>query len=469
MVTTQLGEILLSRKLISQAQLTSALRRKNEFGGRLASACLGLGYLDEKSLASILAQQLGVPFVVLGQSKIRLALVQNFPLEKARSLRALPVYRDEDKLIVAMADPTHKLYLDEIRFITGSRVSEHGALIGPLQETIEASHLLLENQGSQFYTGKKLASSKIQKPMDYIEVVFGQETSSTNKHNFINSVKKILGSSLTNNWATQTVTKQPTIATAHKKTVLVVDDDDSLRAMLVTYLQKSGFHTTESADGRKALEMLLYNLPDAIVLDAMLPGVHGFEICRRVKRAQATKHIPVIMVSAIYRGGNYNEQVRLYYGANAYIEKPLKLSFLKQVIDNCLKVSSPPSSPIDISKQVPALLSQAVAAYRGQNLNRAIAHFQQAIEIAPFFASIHHKLALVFLELGQMIRGISQLEQAVELEPSFLHLLHLAKAYEQTGFVNKAIETYSRSIKACNQSSKAKQIQLYVTRLQKIK
>ena len=118
--------------------------------------------------------------------------------------------------------------------------------------------------------------------------------------------------------------------------VLVVDDEEGIRHMLTAYFTKSGYEVIEAADGQAAMTHMKASLPSAVILDAMLPGVHGFDICRRIKQAQATRHIPVIMISAVYRGWRYADDVRSQYGADGFMEKPLRLDELKHVMEQAM-------------------------------------------------------------------------------------------------------------------------------------
>ena len=76
--------------------------------------------------------------------------------------------------------------------------------------------------------------------------------------------------------------------------------------------------------------------PDLIVLDAMLPEVHGFEIARRIKGSQRYGQLPIIMVSAVYRGWRYAEDLKQSFSVDHYIEKPFRISEILNAVDDCL-------------------------------------------------------------------------------------------------------------------------------------
>ncbi|HVL55342.1 MAG TPA: response regulator [Burkholderiaceae bacterium] len=99
--------------------------------------------------------------------------------------------------------------------------------------------------------------------------------------------------------------------------ILIVDDDAETRRLLQTYLEKQGYRATSVADGRALHKALEIARPDLIVLDLMLPGEDGFEICRNLR---ARSNLPVIMLTA--RGEETDRIVGLEMGADDYLAKP---------------------------------------------------------------------------------------------------------------------------------------------------
>ena len=83
-------------------------------------------------------------------------------------------------------------------------------------------------------------------------------------------------------------------------TILLADDDEVGRYVIATMLRRSGFTVTEVADGLSAVSAALAAPPDLAVLDVKMPGLDGFEACRRIKSHDDTKHIPVLMLSATF-------------------------------------------------------------------------------------------------------------------------------------------------------------------------
>src|SRR5256885_15578925 len=95
--------------------------------------------------------------------------------------------------------------------------------------------------------------------------------------------------------------------------------------MLDRTLKSAGYVVDLARDGREAEQKLSSERYDLVVLDAMLPHVHGFEICARLKASARTRTTPVILVSAVYRGWRYAHDARETFGANEYIEKPFHI------------------------------------------------------------------------------------------------------------------------------------------------
>jgi CheY-like chemotaxis protein len=399
-----------------------------------------------------------VPFVVLSQSAIPLSVLQALSHADARRLSALPVYRDAGSLVVAMSDPQDAHRMDQVRFLTGGSAVEHGALAGPLQVSIEKAYLQDAQRTQAFLLGEDLDPSRSLGALGHLEIVTGEDLSD-DALLLVQDTDEFVAPD------TDAKMRQLSERPQQQTIVLVVDDDDTLRTMLVDFLNKSGYQAWQAADGRDAVELLHKGLPDAVLLDAMLPSVHGFDICRRFKNAEITRHIPVIVISAVYKGEEYKDRVRLLYGANAFIEKPLKLKHLKEVLDNCLATRPEGPSYQQLSGEIGSLLQKATAAERAGDLQAAAGYLYQTVEIAPFFPVIQHRLAHLYAQIGENYRAIAQLEQAAELEPSYPILYRLARLYEKTGFSRKARQVWGRCLLTCRDPLDAGKISEHIKKL----
>ena len=102
--------------------------------------------------------------------------------------------------------------------------------------------------------------------------------------------------------------------------ILLVEDEAPIRQMLIFALQQQGFEVLEAENTQVAAEMLADNPVDLMILDWMLPGISGVELCRRIKKDNATKNIPIIMLTA--RAEEDDKIQGLNAGADDYLTKP---------------------------------------------------------------------------------------------------------------------------------------------------
>jgi DNA-binding response OmpR family regulator len=116
-------------------------------------------------------------------------------------------------------------------------------------------------------------------------------------------------------------------------TVLVVDDDDTVAAVVVGYLERAGHKASQLGDGASALRAVDAEPPDLIVLDLMLPEIDGLEVCRRVRANHPD--LPVIMLTAL--GSETDRVVGLERGADDYVTKPFSPRELVLRVDSVLR------------------------------------------------------------------------------------------------------------------------------------
>ena len=102
--------------------------------------------------------------------------------------------------------------------------------------------------------------------------------------------------------------------------ILVVDDETVLLETIVYNLEQSGYQVVTASDGLSALDIANREFPDLIVLDIMLPGIDGLEVCRRLRREDRTATTPIIMLTA--KGDEIDKVVGLEVGADDYVTKP---------------------------------------------------------------------------------------------------------------------------------------------------
>jgi DNA-binding response OmpR family regulator len=119
-------------------------------------------------------------------------------------------------------------------------------------------------------------------------------------------------------------------------TVLVVDDEPIVRDVVVRYLEREGFKTLEAGDGNVARQLIQRHSPSLVVLDVMLPGTGGLELCRWIRRES---DLPVIMLTA--RGEEADRIVGLELGADDYVTKPFSPRELAVRVRTVLRRAQP--------------------------------------------------------------------------------------------------------------------------------
>ena len=118
------------------------------------------------------------------------------------------------------------------------------------------------------------------------------------------------------------------------KVILIIDDQDDLRFILIFDLKKEGFKVIQAKNGEEGIESARLNRPDLILLDRKMQGIDGVETCRRLKADEATKSIPVLMLSGKAQKDELEEALR--EGASGYIVKPFKFEELLKKISETI-------------------------------------------------------------------------------------------------------------------------------------
>jgi len=118
------------------------------------------------------------------------------------------------------------------------------------------------------------------------------------------------------------------------KRILIADDDDNIRELVRVTLEDEGFEMEEAADGNEAVAKAKQFRPDLVVLDIMMPGKVGYQVCEELKKDPATKDVYVLFLSA--RGKPVSEQTGKMYGGDAFMIKPFDPKELREKIKAAL-------------------------------------------------------------------------------------------------------------------------------------
>ena len=478
-----LGRILLQRKLITQNDLDQALGAKDQGGKPLASRLIEQGVLTELDAVRALSEQHGVPGVDLSQVAIDVEHLL-LPREVAEAHKLLPVLVKEDTLFVAMADPGDKKAIDELEFVTGKKVYPYVALAGPLLKTITAAYDA-KGSGERFYLAPKVpretlvrlgltsgdagnaAASRPPPP-----IIDAQTARSAEQVEVTTDQFGQIGADLSS--VTQLpVELQEQLAAAKDEAkehagslVLVVDDEAEIRKLLRRLLEGRGLRVIEADRGLLALRMVKEHVPNLIILDAMLPELHGFDIARRIKGSQMYGSIPIVMISAVYRGWRIAQDLKESYGIEEYVEKPFRLADVLAAVQRALAKGGgvQEAAPEAASPgEAETALAQGIEAYQAGRIEEAITHLKRGVGIDPLAFRLRFHLGLLYGKSGNMYEGIQELEKAVELNPkSFPALKNLAVLYEKAGFRNKAVEAWERSTQVAPDAETREQIKQHL-------
>jgi DNA-binding response OmpR family regulator len=462
----QLGKILLRQRALSPEELERALAENK--GGRLASRLAASGAITDVAALKALSEQHGIPGIDLGQVCLRLEDLELLPREIAEKHLILPVLVRDDRLFIAMANPREKKVIDELEFVTGKKVYPYVALEGPLSAVIEEAYER-KARGEEYYVGPHCPEDVLKKiglanearrdgdfpydlsaearPLDAPGVVVDDEVEALSRgedveeNDFSETSRELsVVTDLPEHGSSPAATE------ASGKTILVVDDETEIRKMLVRLLTRSGHHVVEADKGLTALRLVKERHPDLIVLDAMLPEVHGFEIARRIKGSQRYGQIPIIMISAVYRGWRYAEDLKQSCGVEHFIEKPFRIAEVLAAVEACLRKEAPGEAP-DVSGEAEAALNAGVEAYKAGRLDEAIEHLKRGISIDPLAYRLHFHLGLLYGKQGRVYDAVSELETAVEVNSRhFPAVKNLAILYQKAGFRNKALEMWQRAL-----------------------
>ena len=175
---------------------------------------------------------------------------------------------------------------------------------------------------------------------------------------------------------------------AEKQKILIVDDDNNIAELIALYLTKECFETKIVGDGEEAVRQFAEFEPNLVLLDLMLPGIDGYEVCRSIRKTSDT---PIIMLSA--KGETFDKVLGLQLGADDYIEKPFDSKEMVARVKAVLRrsASKPAAVPAQENSDIDAVsypdliinLTNYSVTYKGRTIDMP----PKELELLYFLAS----------------------------------------------------------------------------------
>lgn len=459
--------------------------------GDVGSAALRLGLVSEPALARALADLHGCPAVDFSKSVVPTANLDAVPASFCRQRRILPVSMSRTELVLAMADPDDSALADEVRFVTGRNVLRYVAPAAAIEQTVDA--LVREKARGQHAWRGEQAPALPDPRAAWVGVVHGAKAQENGIDlPEITSTMEIVGvadsleksrfaePSPARRERTQERPLGPSAAAAAPgsdevtvmiqgavagKLALVADAAQDAREEAGALLASLGCTVLQAANGRAALDVIRDARPDLVLLEAMLPMMPGFEVCRAVKGDPVLRPTVVVLTSALHRG-TVAADAKVAFGADAFVEKPYRQEELKRTLK--LLLLGPAG---DLVGQ--AVRGAAERAWReGARLMQAgrveegTALLREAVAKDELCAEAHYYLGHALTRQGLLFEAAAAFARAAELRPD-VDAAHqvLAQTYELLGFQKSAREAWARAIEACRDEKRKGEMQVRLMRL----
>ena len=155
------------------------------------------------------------------------------------------------------------------------------------------------------------------------------------KNNFWSSAPQSLWKEKLNSYPEEANFKPAAVPRAEELAhplILVVEDEPEVRKMAAIAIQNLGYNVITAANGLQGLELARHCLPDLVITDALLPKLDGREMARRLKDADETRHIKIVVMTSIYKSAKYRMEAMKVFHVDEYLLKPLEFKQLQSVL-----------------------------------------------------------------------------------------------------------------------------------------
>jgi len=456
--------------------------------GDVASAALRLGLASEGALVRVLAELHGCPGVDLSRSVVPTANLDVVAHGFCRQRRILPVSVGKAEVVLAMADPEDYGLADELRFVTGRKVLRYAAVPAAIERAIDG--LVRERQRfAPAWRGAEAPSlpdpsaawvGVVHPPRKLGEGIELPEASETIELVPVSSSLETPFAAPSPARRTRPPDYEPPPARSDGsgatttvrleglgagKLALVADVSAEARAELAELLGKLGCTVLQAANGRAALDIVREARPDLVVMDAMLPMVQGFEVCRAVKGDPVLRPTQVVLTSGVHRG-TVAADAQIAFGADAFLEKPFRRDETVRVAKVLLLAGAPDPAEEQKREAARAAWRAGAQALKDHKLEEATVLLRDACARDDLSAEAHYYLGHALARQGLLFEAAAAYGRSAELRPD-IDAAHqyLAQTYEQLGFQKSAREAWARAIEACADETRKKAMQARLMKL----
>jgi CheY-like chemotaxis protein len=462
-----LGEILREADLITEQQLEEALRLQKVHGERLASILVRQRVLTEKFAVTYLGRKIGVPAVDLSKFDVNLALFELIPLDVCQRFMVVPIRVEGHRMHLAMSDPLDQKLVAQIEFITGGRITPMVALESSLKSTLLEAKRSMKAAPARVPAAPSAPTAAADggvatavaaapavlrpapapsppsldsgptTPPSRVPLASSPEPSAV--------FESLAGAVLPVKVPLDSLPRPFELA----ESILLVDDSEVALKMIEAALAKKGYRVTTARGGRAGLQRVRESMPDLVILDGMLPDVHGFEVCQLIKKDERLRHIPVLILSAIHTGWRFAEDVKQKYGADDYLTKPFEAADLIRRVQSLLK--KPQVLPPQANEAAHKHLKDGVDHFQAERLEEAIAAYQKGLAVNAWSDLLHYYLAMALEKDGRVFEAIHHYEKAIQINPQFYDAITaLANLYQRQEFWRKSREMWELALDATN-------------------
>lgn len=469
-------ELLVQRKLVDAAKLHVLVAECAWTPMRLPWMLVERNLLPELNALQLISEVCGVPGVDVHKVAFSPAAAAKIPLAVAERYTVFPMALEGHQLHLAMADPDNMSVRDELAFGSGCDILPYAGLAGRIADHLQTTYAAAEAAAKHAVAGAALPIvSGVSLPV----------VASSAKLAPVLNLPAEPAAAMAQAPAVEPPPPQNIIVRpGSARTILVVEDEAISRELILKALAPTGCTLVAASDGLTGLNMVREREPVLVVLDAMLPQVHGFEICRKIKTSKRFAKTQVLMVSATYKGWQTAAAIKKTYGADEFLQKPFSMADMRQIVERLMPVTEvlnaapiQPSAPAAVQQapktehihtvppaaappNAPATTAVAAAAVatsrqsllqglnylKGGNVDAALASLQAVERQDPFSADVQHAIGKCHEVGGQPFRAIYHHERAIELSPGMFGALHsLAQLYQAEGFLNKSRDYWRRA------------------------